>query len=227
MRHRNSITSSSLPLLGRRRVMTLIGAGILLPSAACSSVLPGQGPPEALYRLTPKSTFSPTLPEVEWQLVIETPVTNASLNTTRIALQRNATQVEYFAKAGWVDRAPAMIQTLIIESFENSERIVAVGRENIGLRSDFVLKVEVREFQAVYQDDAPAEVVVTMILKLVQMPRRAIIGYKRVNHVTQAQSPSLDAIIAAFDDTLGKVLKRSVEWTLVTGEQAWVERGVG
>ena len=227
MRRHHSFPYRFGAAMGRRRAAALIGAGLLLPSAACSNLLPGQGPPESLYRLTPKSTFTAVMPEVDWQLVVETPVTNSSLNTTRIALQRQPTQVEYFAGAGWVDRAPAMIQTLIIESFENSDRIVAVGRESIGLRSDFVLKVEVREFQAVYYDGTTARVVVTLILKLVEMPRRAIIGYKRVNHVTQAQSDSLESIIEAFDDALGKVLKRSVEWSLVTGEEAWRARGVG
>ena len=37
------------------------------------------------------------------------------------------------------------LQTLIIESFENSGRIVAVGRESVGLRADFTLKTELRE----------------------------------------------------------------------------------
>ena len=82
------------------------------------------------------------------RMVIERPVSDKSLDTTRIALMRSPTQVEYYANSGWIDRAPTMIQTLMIESFENSGKIVSVGRENIGLRSDYVLKVELREFSA-------------------------------------------------------------------------------
>ncbi len=37
------------------------------------------------------------------------PVADAGLDTTRIALQRRATQLEYYARSGWVDRAPLMI----------------------------------------------------------------------------------------------------------------------
>ena len=50
-----------------------------------------------------------------------------------------------------------MIQTLLIESFENTGKIIAVGRQSLGLRSDFNLKLEVREFQAEYfpKDAAP------------------------------------------------------------------------
>src|SRR3546814_15266921 len=48
-----------------------------------------------------------------------------------------------------------MIQTLIVHSFENSGRIVGIGREAVGLRSDFVLKTELRDFQAEYPQRLP------------------------------------------------------------------------
>jgi phospholipid/cholesterol/gamma-HCH transport system substrate-binding protein len=203
-----------------------LGLGALAPLGACAGVLPGQGPPEALYRLTPKSTFSGELPHVDWQLVIEKPISNGSLDTTRIALQQTPTRVEYFANAGWVDRAPAMIQTLMVESFENSNSIVAVGRETVGLRSDFVLKIELREFTAVYYEGLPPQAVVALILRLVEMPRRAIIGAERIGSSIRAEKDSLEAVLDAFDVALGKVLKRSVEWTVHTGEGAW-RMGVG
>ena len=37
----------------------------------------------------------------------------------------------------------------------------------------------------------------------------------------EAPADTMEAIIAAFDDALGKVLKRLVEWTLVTGQETW------
>ncbi len=196
----------------------------LLPFAgalvACAGLLPGQGPPSALFRLTPKSSFRPDLPKVDWQLVLETPVTGASLNTTKIGLQQSPTQMEYYARASWADRAPLMVQTLMIESFENSGRIVAVGREAIGLRADFILKTELREFQAIYYEGAPPKALVAINAKLVQMPRRAIIGSNSFDQQVDAEADELNAIIAAFDEALGKVLRRLVEWTLITGEQA-------
>jgi cholesterol transport system auxiliary component len=60
-------------------------------------------------------------------------VANAGLNTTRVTLRSTATQLEYFARSNWIDRAPLMVQTLMIESFENSGRIISVGREAVGV----------------------------------------------------------------------------------------------
>jgi cholesterol transport system auxiliary component len=220
MKHPSNPLKATTPFSRRK----MLGLGSVMLLSGCSGILPGQGPPPAIYRLTPKSTFRPDLPEVDWQLVVETPVSNASLNTTRIALQRSAIEIEYFAGAGWIDRAPEMLQTLMVESFENSRRIVAVGRENVGLRADLVLKVELREFEAIYVDDMTPEVLVTFILKLVEIPRRAIIGAVRISAHVTAQAEGLTSVIDAFDIALGKVLKRSVEWTLLTGERNWQER---
>jgi cholesterol transport system auxiliary component len=208
--------------LHRRRVLRALAA---LPVAAlaqgCSLPVPGQGPPPELYRLTPKSTFREDLPEAEWQLVLEPPVADAGLNTTRIALQRSPTQIEYYARSGWADRAPLMIQTLMIESFENSKKIVSVGRESVGLRADFILKSELRELQAIYYNGGLPEAWVSINAKLVQMPRRAIVASRSFDARVKADIDRLPEIIAAFDDASGKVLRRLVEWTLTEGDQAF------
>lgn len=206
-----------------RAMLALPLAGVL---GACDLAVPGQGPPPTLFRLTPKSTFRDDLPKVTWQLVLEAPIANAGLNTTRVTLQRTATQLEYFARSNWIDRSPLMIQTLMIESFENSGRIVAVGRETVGLRADFVLKTELREFQANYHETDPPTVQVAINAKLVVMPHRLIIGSRNFAHATQAAADRMEDIIPAFDEALGKVLKRLVEWTLITGEKADRQRRV-
>ncbi len=213
------------PQPGHHDRRQLLRAALALPLAgalaACEGVIPGRGPLPDLYRLTPKSTFAPDLPTVEWQLLLEPPLTNASIDTTRISLQRSSTSVEYYARASWSDRAPQMIQTLMIESFENSERIVAVGRDSVALRADYILKTDLREFQAEYMGGPNPRVHVTMIARLVKMPRRSIIGADKFEAVIEARADTMAAIIAAFDQALGKVLRRLVEWTLTTGQGSW------
>lgn len=209
---------------GRRRFLRLTatalpaGAGLL---AGCSALVPGQTPPPELYRLTPKSTFEPDLPLVDWQLVIAQPSADAALDATRIALLRDPTRVEYFAKAGWVDRATVMVQTLILKSFENSGRIVSVGRRAIGLRADFELLSELRAFQAEYFSGR-IEVRVGLNAKLVDAQRRSIVAQESFEATAPAAQDSLPVIVYAFDDALGKVMKRLVEWTLLTGQAYWL-----
>ena len=203
----------------------LLGLGTLaLP--ACS--ISGLRTPPQLYTLTPKSTFTGELPSVEWQLLVEPPAAAAGLDSLRIALQSTPFKLDYFADVAWTDRAPQMVQTLIVESFENSGRIVSVGRESIGLRANYVLKTELREFQAEYVENglgSAPNVRVRMNAKLVQIPRRTIIAGDNFEASTAAADNTLDSIVLAFDDALGKVLRRLVEWTLVSGESHWQSGG--
>lgn len=188
---------------------------LLVVLSACSGLIPGTGAPLKLYTLTPKNTYPPDLPEVQWQLVVEPPIAPAGINTNRIALAQSPITLDYYAGATWTDSAPALVQTLIIESFENTRKIVAVGRESVGLRPDYVLKLELREFQADYESAKNLPTVdVRMIAKLVRMPDREIVATHMAERRVPAEANSLDAVVGAFDTALGPVLKEVVVWTL-------------
>ncbi len=194
--------------LGAAAVLTLLVAG-------CTA-LPGNQPLPRLFVLTPKSTFNSNLPKANWQLTVDKPVAEAGLNTARIALRHNPVTLEYYARANWVDTAPIMIQTLIVESFENSGKIVAVGRQSVSLRADYSLIPELREFQAEYDGRTVPVVRVRINAKLVKMPQREIIATITAENKVPADSAELESVVYAFDKALGKTLKRLVEWTLRT-----------
>ncbi len=217
--------------LRRRLLRAALAATVTGAFAGCVEIPLGRESPPRLYVLTPKSTYPENTPKADWQLLVETPVSPAGLNTARIALQDSPVELRYFEYANWIDYAPKMVQALIIESFENSGKIVSVGREQIGLRSDFVLKTELREFQAEYEDrlsfdtkelgpGAPAPWVrVRLNAKLVKMPQREIVAHQTFERRVRAQENRMNAIIDAFDDALGKTLKSVVVWTLETGDK--------
>jgi cholesterol transport system auxiliary component len=192
-------------------------------AATGCGILPEVSKPVKLYTLTPKSTFPPDLPSVDWQLVVETPTAPAGIDSTRIALQRTPYTVEYFADAGWTDRAPEMVQTLIVESLESTGKIVGVGMESIGIRPDYLLKTDLREFQAVYQDGNEAPLVhVRISVLLVRMPDRRIVASISPEQKVQALGTSFTDIIDAFDEALGHVLRDIVVFALNKGQQDFV-----
>mgnify|MGYP001189811305 FL=1 len=197
-------------------VLWAVTAVAVLSQAGCAG-LPGMGTPARLYMLSPKSTFSEKIPVVKWQLVVELPVAPSGLATPSIALTRDPIQLQYYADARWAERAPQMVQTLIVESFENSGKIIAIGRQAIGLRSDFNLKSDLREFQAEYRKGLSTPTAhVKINAKLIKQPRRQIIASKAFEARVEADSGSMGDIVRAFDAALGKVLRRIVEWTLTT-----------
>jgi cholesterol transport system auxiliary component len=188
----------------------------LLPAlAGCASLLPQPAAPPRLYTLTAVREFPAGLPKVSVQLLVDTPAAQASLDSTRIALSRSPTSIDYFADAAWTDRAPLMVQALLVESLENSGRITAIARESLALRADFILKPELRHFEAVYRDGAEAPTALVQVnVKLIAMPDRTITGQRTVEGTAPAARNDIADIVAAFDAAFHQAARQIVDWTL-------------
>ncbi len=210
-----------------RRAFLRFTALALLPggAAACSSLIPGSGAPPQLYVLMRKTTFPPDLPRVSRQLLVDVPVAPAEIDTARIALTRSPTTIDYFANAAWSDRAPAMVQSLLIESFEQTGKITSVARDSAVLRADYILMPELRRFEARYQNgESPPTVLVRLLVRLVKMPERTIIGEDIAEGRETAPANTMDAIVETYNEALGSVMKRLVTWTLRSMSQ---DSGIG
>jgi cholesterol transport system auxiliary component len=194
-----------------------IAAAVVLLAGGCIGGLPGSGTPPRLYDLSPKSTFDAGLPNVSWQLIVQEPTAASGLDTTRVAVRQSPLSIEYYKGVAWTDRAPRLVQTLIIESLENSGKIVSVGREAVGLRADYILKTELRDFEADATKGNNPVVAARINAKLVRMPDRTIVANETFEAKVPAQGSGIDPVMAAFDEALGRVMKRLVEWTLKTG----------
>lgn len=195
-----------------RRLAAIIGC---LGLGACAAALQFATPaPPRLYELTPKSSFADDLPKVTSRLSVEVPTATAGLNSARIALRPTATTLEYYAGASWIDVVPVMVQNLVLESFDNTGKVDVVGREVVGVRADLALLLHVREFQAEYDQAGAPQVRVRLQARLVRMPRRTSVAFTSEEVVVRASNTSLSAVVEAFDEAFGKVVKRVVEWTL-------------
>jgi cholesterol transport system auxiliary component len=193
----------------------LVVAGLLPALAGCASLLPQPAAPPRLYTLTAIGDFPAGLPKVGAQLLVDTPAAQASLDSTRIALSRTPTSIDYFADAAWTDRAPLMVQSLLVESLENSGRITAIARESLALRADFILKPELRHFEAVYRQGAEApQALVQINVKLVAMPDRTIVGQRTVEGTAAAARNDIADIVTAFDAAFHQAARQIVDWTL-------------
>jgi cholesterol transport system auxiliary component len=137
-----------------------------------------------------------------------------------VALSRSPTSIDYFANAAWSDRAPLMVQSLLIESFEQTGKIRSVARDTAVLRADYILMPELRRFEARYENgEAPPTVLVRLLVRLVRMPDRTIIGEDLADGRESATANNMDAIVEAYNEALGSVMKRLVGWTLRTMSQ--------
>lgn len=187
-----------------------------LSLASCSGNLIGPpSPSPQIYVLNPKFGPIAEAPNVPWQLVIASPNVPASLDTSRIALARAPNTMDYYANSEWTDRTPALLQSLLVQAFEASGRIAAVGRESAGIRADYVLETELRNFEAFYAVPDTAPVVrVAIMAKLLNPMSRDVAASMESHNEAQAAANTMASITAAFTQATGATVQAIVAWAL-------------
>jgi cholesterol transport system auxiliary component len=200
------------------RALAFCSVACLLTGCAGLATLTTATTPTDLYLLTPKSTFDASLPRLRQQIVVAEPTATAAVSTDRIAVMPTPLQVEYLPGARWVDLAPVIIQALLIESYENTGKVDAVGRSAIGLRADYLIVTDVREFQARVPPNAPPdsllEVQVRLNIKVIDADLDQIIASRSFEKIVSAKSDEAADITEAFDDALGSTMRDSIEWSI-------------
>ncbi|HMR33263.1 MAG TPA: ABC-type transport auxiliary lipoprotein family protein [Geminicoccaceae bacterium] len=202
--------------LARRRLLAALPPLVGVASCTAADLIANRPAPK-LFELSPKSTFPPDLPQSRSTVRVESVTATAGLNSTRIALRPSPTELDYYAGALWIDVVPVMVQNLLVESLENSGRVDALGPAAAGVPATFAMLAHVREFQAEYaQGSAVPSVRVRLQARLVTLPRRESVDAAGAEADIPAQSGSIDAVVMAFDEALGTVLKQIVGWTART-----------
>ena len=201
------MTKKLAPL--RRLTLAVLIASL----AGCSGLFTEK--PRPLYRLTAPNDFPAAMRHVAAQVTIGVPYAPAAIDTARIAMSRTPVSLDYLADGDWTDRAPALVQTALIEAFENSKVFKAVGPDSLDLRADFVIQGDLRHFEAVYDSAAAAPVVwVALAVKLVKVPEQKILAETLIGAREAAQANATAQIVLAFNAAMASVAKQVVAWTL-------------
>ena len=179
--------------------------------AACGDIIPKPAPPPALYRLTAASDFPRAAATAPIQLQIDAPSAEAGLDTTRIALSRSATTLDYFADAAWTDRLPLIIQDRLLESFENSHRLLAFATVGTA-RGDAVLAVQLRHFEAQYGAAGPPHWRIELSADLIGATDRKVIATRSFTGGTDAPRNDMATIVDSADEAWRGVATQIVDW---------------
>jgi cholesterol transport system auxiliary component len=204
--------------VSRRRIFAGLVAGSLAPAVTACGL--GGGPPPRQFTLTPVPNFPRALAPVKWSLVVDEPTAAHQLDTSRITLMNGQFRVDYYAEVEWTDTAPAMVQLLLIQSFQNTGRLLVVAPSRQTLATDFLLLSNLRKFQVEKDASGTPQATVVLEATLLRMPRRTPVATARFEKTTPVSSDSTEAVTAAFDASLGDVMRRVVDWTLGQGSAA-------
>ncbi|HBD20865.1 MAG TPA: ABC transporter [Arenimonas sp.] len=208
-----------------RRAPRLLALAAALSLAGCSIV----GPTSEVQIFAPRTaiTADSAWPAVDWQLSVSTPDTHQLLDSTRIAVRPAPDRLQTYKGARWADSAPELLQTALVQAFEDSGRIAAVGRFG-GTRGDFGLFTELRAFETVYSGGRP-EVVVELQARLVALRGPGGVTAKRFRVVVPSEGEQIEPVVAAFGQAMTQLSQDVVGWTLVEGQRVFTakERSAG
>jgi cholesterol transport system auxiliary component len=198
----------------KRAAILLVG---LAAASGCISVLPKARPPAPRYVLSP-AAINASAELVDWTLSIEDPTAIRAYDSMKIVAIREKGRLEFLANGEWADKAPRLIQTILIQTFENSGRILGVGDRTQIIGGDFVLLTDLRTIHVDYSA-APAVARIDIQARLLDR-RGAVIGAKRFESETAVDENSPAAIARALDASVAGAIGPLAEWTLALGQAA-------
>jgi cholesterol transport system auxiliary component len=208
---------ASAPRPSRRHLLAGLIAGSVGQSVTGCGLI---GPPPRQFTLTPVADFPRGLLPVKWSVVVDEPTAARQIDTSRIALMSGPFEVQYYADVEWTDSAPAMVQLLLVQSFQNTGRLPVVAPSRQTFATDFLLLSNLRKFQVENDVSGTPQATVVIEATLLRMPRRSPVATARFEKATRINSKSTETVTAAFDASLGDVMRRVVDWTIQQGSSA-------
>ena len=200
---------------GRRHLLALGAAAPLLLGGCARLLLGGKPPPPSEYRLTPAVELPAKLPKVDWILIVAEPTAEGAIESIRIAVLA-AGRIDRLADVVWSDRPTKMLQFAMVQTFQASGRLKAVGTDRDDLPGRYQLQSTLDAFQ-LEPDGAGYAAVVTLHARLLRLPGREVAGAQQFTRRVPAAATSNDAAVAAFDAAVSGVLGDLVGWTLGRG----------
>ncbi len=201
-----------------RQARGALGALCVLMLGGCLSL--GTTNELAVYGINldmPKRTGQP----VTWQLLVDVPAAAAPVASQRIVLKPGDRAFGVFEKSRWTDRAPELFQALLIEGFEDSGRVVGVGRVSSTVGGDIALIGELRSFEAEFPDSGQAHVRIVYSAKLVNYSSSRVLTARVFEQRVPSAGRDLPSVVAAFERGINAMVPEVIDWSLDAGDANW------
>lgn len=192
-----------------RKCAPALAAGMFgLALSACA--MSGGAP--VTYDLIAPRSFAGAQKPSPMQLVVKEPTAFRALDNDRIMVRPSPEKISYYPKAVWSDRLPRLLQSRMIEAFENSGAVRAVGSHADRVDGDLHLASEVRSFQIDVGQGAPVAQI-DLVAKVVNDREGRIVASRNFSARVQAASDDPGAGVAAMNQALTEVMQDLVQWT--------------
>ncbi|WP_312896910.1 ABC-type transport auxiliary lipoprotein family protein [Microvirga soli] len=176
-------------------------------TGACSS-----GPAPATFDLSAPSSRIRGASGV--QVLVNEPAALQQLSTQQILVKDTSGSVSFIGGGQWADNLPRLIQTRLINTFENSSQLRGVSRPSSGAVADVQLVSELRRFEIATPDN---QAVAEISVKIVSDRDGRIVNGRIFRANIPASAIDAPNAARALDEALSVVMLDIVRW--VSGSQ--------
>ena len=202
------LTSALVPSrVGRAPGRALVVSALLGLLLGGCSVLPTGSIDTYDLSATSQATSART---VSAQVLVPEPVALKALDTERILVRPKPSEINYYPGAQWSDRLPKLVQSRLIESFENSAHVRA-GRPGQGLLIDYQVVTEIRAFE---YDATTRKARIEISAKLMNDHTGRVVTSEVFRSEVDCASDSAKAVVTALDAALDLQLKAIIGWAI-------------
>ncbi len=125
------------------------------------------------------------------------------------------TKAAYIAQSRWVAPAQLLFDEAVLEAFDTGGGHVRLVSRGEPAHSDYVLRLDVRNFEARYDNGAKAAptVLVRVRAAITRDESRTLVSDQVFESRVRASDNRVGPIVAAYDKAVAEVLAKLVAWT--------------
>ncbi|MGD0721826.1 MAG: ABC-type transport auxiliary lipoprotein family protein [Roseiarcus sp.] len=141
------------------------------------------------------------------QLSIREPIASLDLDSQRILVRTGPESVAYLAGAQWSDKLPILVQTRLVQTFQNARLMSSVARAGTGLDADYSLELDIQAFEL---DAKAIEAHIAIVAKLLDRRGGRTLAARLFNAQVPATGTGGPEAAAALNAALSTVLTQIV-----------------
>ena len=170
--------------------------------------------------------LSPPLPEKieatrtkQMQIMVSQPSAWIAIDTDAIALLLPNREIRYLSGVRFAGTMPRLAQGFLVDALTSTEAFQGVGTDSSGIVANSRLFGDVRIF-ALRQDEEgkPPTSIFEGTFRLLDRQNGIVLGTLPINLSQQATDTSLQAMLAAHEIVIGKLLEQISSWVVKTLE---------
>lgn len=166
---------------------------------------------EAIYQMS--ALPQPAAPSATTaQILVPEPRALEALATNKIAVKPTAITLSYYPSVALEDSAPKVLQRILLDTFQNTGRVRAVGLPGQSLLINYQVVTEVRAFQAeTYEGDRAR---VEVAVKLLDDSNGRVVRDRIFTTVVPMSGDGAESAAIGLNEAAQRLASDVVAWTL-------------